>query len=157
MKRNLLATLMLIAATSAWATDRENEGHRSNGAAYSTSQSAAVGLGGSGVGYGGSSTVGGQTVSVIEDHDYPHIPVSSAIAPSVTSNVVCPIVTPSSKAGSVWFASASGTTGTTLNAICVAFHLNQPAVVEKMACNASKEYYEANCTCSDSCMPPETK
>ena len=68
---------------------------------------------------------------------------SSAISPSLTQFDVCPIVSPSSKAASVFIASVSGTTGTTLNPICVAWHLQQPKIVHQMACNASDEYRKA--------------
>lgn len=128
-----LALIAALFTTSAWAGGEHSAPTPSPAASMLQSQNA----------YGGSA---GVSVNV-EGDDYPHIPVSSAIAPSVTSNVICPIVTPSSKAGSVWFFSGSGTTGTTLNAICVAFHLNQPEVVERMTCQASKEYRDANPHC----------
>jgi hypothetical protein len=149
MKRNLLLTVLLMLNTAAFAGNDSSHGNHggNSGGGFLGNVSATA---------GSTATASNGPVSVsVDGDDYGHIPVSSAIAPSVSSNVTCPIVTPSSKAGSVWFFSGSGTTGTTLNAICVAFHLNQPQVVEKMTCNASKEYYEANCTCSDSCMPPE--
>jgi hypothetical protein len=76
-------------------------------------------------------------------------PVSSAIAPSVSSNVDCPIVSPASKAGSIWPLSLSGTTGVTLNPICVAYHLGQTKLVEEIACRQSVEYRAANANCEE--------
>ena len=67
----------------------------------------------------------------------------SAIAPSVSQYSDCPIVSPASKAGSVFFFSGSGTTGTTINGICVAKYLQQEALVQQMACDGSAEYKAA--------------
>ena len=69
---------------------------------------------------------------------------SSAIAPSLSQYSDCPIVSPSSKAGSVFFFSGSGTTGQTINGICVAKYLNEIDVMRKIACSNSREYHDAN-------------
>ena len=68
----------------------------------------------------------------------------SAIAPSVSQNAECPIVSPASKAGSVFFFSGSGTTGQTINGICVAVYLGEIDIVRKIACSNNREYHEAN-------------
>ena len=68
----------------------------------------------------------------------------SAIAPSVSQNAECPIVSPASKAGSVFFFSGSGTTGQTINGICVAVYLGEIDIVRKIACSNNREYHDAN-------------
>ena len=69
---------------------------------------------------------------------------SSAIAPSLSQYSDCPIISPSSKAGSVFFLSGSGTTGQTINGICVAKYLNEIEVMRKIACSNSRDYHDAN-------------
>ena len=69
---------------------------------------------------------------------------SSAYAPSVSQYSDCPIVSPASKAGSVFFFSGSGTTGQTINGICVAKFLGEIDVMRKIACSNSREYHDAN-------------
>ena len=69
---------------------------------------------------------------------------SSAYAPSLSQYSDCPIVSPASKAGSVFFFSGSGTTGQTINGICVAKYLNEIDVMRKIACSTSREYHDAN-------------
>ena len=71
---------------------------------------------------------------------------SSAIAPSLSQYSDCPIVSPASKAGSVFFFSGSGTTGQTINGICVAKFLGEIDVMRKIACSNSREYHDANIT-----------
>lgn len=157
MKYTILA-LALLAAFNASATGNECRGNCTGGSTTHFNQAQSMLQGQThynavqthSTSNGGISTSnsGGNSINVQgDDVTFPKI-ANSAIAPSVTSNVICPIVSPSSKAGSVWFASASGTTGTTLNAICVAFHLNQPAVVEAMTCNADSAYRKANPNCA---------
>ena len=68
----------------------------------------------------------------------------SAIAPSVSQNAECPIVSPASKAGSVFFFSGSGTTGQTINGICVAVYLGEIDIVRKIACSNNRDYHDAN-------------
>ena len=74
--------------------------------------------------------------------------VPSAIAPSVSNSQACPMVTMGSKAGSVFFLSASGTHEPSIVPICVAWHLKQLDVVEKMTCAISQAYAKANPVCS---------
>ena len=68
----------------------------------------------------------------------------SAIAPSVSQYSDCPIVSPASKAGSVFFLSGSGTTGATINGICVAMYLGEIDVMRKIACSNNRDYHDAN-------------
>jgi hypothetical protein len=58
----------------------------------------------------------------------------SAIAPSVSSSVICPMVVPQSKAFSVFLLSVSKTDGVALVPICVAHHMKQPLIVQALAC-----------------------
>ena len=74
--------------------------------------------------------------------------VPTAIAPSVNTSIVCPMVLQGSKAGSVFFISLSGTHQADLVPICVAWHLGQKDVVERIACNASPDYAKANPGCA---------
>jgi hypothetical protein len=72
---------------------------------------------------------------------------SSAIAPNVNTNIICPMVMQGSKAGSVFFASASGTHEPSIVAICVAYQLGQYDVVEQMTCDANPSYRKNNPNC----------
>ena len=69
---------------------------------------------------------------------------ASALAPSVSQYSECPIVSPASKAGSVFFFSGSGTTGQTINGICVAMYLGEIDVMRKIACSNNRDYHDAN-------------
>lgn len=145
MKRLLLVSL-LFATCNAHAFGGYNNG-------APNANAGAIGLGvGVGVGTGGNATgVGGNVDSNVnvEAADYGDLrQVPPAIAPSVFNTNICPIVVQGSAAGSVFFFSGSGTTDPKLVAICVAYHLNQPEVVEAMTCNASKEYRQANPNCA---------
>ncbi len=83
--------------------------------------------------------------NTIEASDYSDLRiVPPAIAPSVTNSVICPIITQGSKAGSVFFFSGSGTTSPNINAICLAWHSNNNALVHAIACNQSSDYKKAN-------------
>lgn len=79
--------------------------------------------------------------------------VPSAIAPSVNTSIICPMVMQGSKAGSVFFFSGSGTHQPDIVPLCVAWHLKQFSVVEKMTCSASKEYAAANPACKSEKTP----
>ena len=81
-------------------------------------------------------TIGGS------DIDYPKI-APSAIAPGAYSATVCPIVTPSTKAMSVFFMSLSGTTGVTINGICAAYHEKDYDLVHQIACDEDSGYRRA--------------
>ena len=69
---------------------------------------------------------------------------SSAIAPAVTQYTDCPVISPASKAASIFPISLSGTTGTTLNAFCIAMYFGETDVMHKIACSNSREYHDAN-------------
>ena len=73
--------------------------------------------------------------------------IPSAIAPSVNSSQICPMVMQGSKAGSVFFFSGSGTHQPDIVPLCVAWHLDQIDVVERMTCEASMAYRRANPNC----------
>lgn len=73
--------------------------------------------------------------------------VPTAIAPSVNNSQICPMVMQGSKAGSVFFFSASGTHNPDIVALCVAWHLDQLDVVERITCEASPAYRRANPNC----------
>lgn len=87
---------------------------------------------------------GGNSSTVVQGDDvtFPKI-ANSAIAPSVSTNVICPMISNGSKAFSVFFLSASGTTGSSINGLCVAYHLQQYDVVKQIACNENAEYKKA--------------
>ena len=74
-------------------------------------------------------------------------PVSSAISPAVDVNIICPVITVGGHA--VQFIGFGGsTTGkANVNAICMAYHLGQIDVVEKMLCATDVEYKKANVNC----------
>jgi len=93
----------------------------------------------------GGQGIGGNSTTTVEAADYGDLRiVPPAIAPSINTNVICPMVAQGSKAGSVFFFSGSGTHSPEIVAVCVAWHMKQYDVVERMTCKASKEYREAN-------------
>ena len=154
MKQNLLFAALLAVTFNSYASERGNPSQggqaSSNAAAGSLAVSGATALSSSGAlasSGGGSASVGSVTVNG-DDYDAKRIPVASAIAPNLTQNIICPIITPNSHA--VQFLVFGGsTTGTqSLNAICVAYQLKQYIIMEKMTCAASKEYAKANPACS---------
>jgi len=111
----------------------------------SRAEANALGLG---VGQGGQGGLGGAAVINNEAANYSDLRiVPPAIAPSVSHNIICPMVMQGSKAGSFFFFSGSGTHEPDLVPICIAFHLRQPDVVEAIACAGSKEYRKANGNC----------
>jgi phage tail sheath gpL-like len=154
MKQNLLlgALLAVISISFAHATGNENGGeHRPNagGGSSATAIAGAQALSISGalaLGGGASVQTGATSVNVSENQNDHIIPVASAIAPNIHTSVDCPIISQSSHAVQllVFGGSTSGTTS--VNPICVAYHLGQTAVVEKMACKY-KEYADANPNC----------
>jgi hypothetical protein len=130
----LLAGLFLMASVTSHATDSTNI---TNIGASGVIQSR-IGVG----------AYGGQVTNSIEAADMGDLRiVPSAIAPSINTGVICPMVMQGSKAGSVFFFSGSGTHAPDIVPICVAWHLGQKDVVEKMTCSASKEYAKANPNC----------
>lgn len=126
MNKTLL-TIALLTAISAQATDysplTQQQFQQANGGSANT----------------GNVTVGGW--------DGEKNPVSSAIAPSITQNAICPIITPNSHAFQVLVFGGSTTGGQSLNAECVAWHLGQRDVLERMTCDKSAEYRKANKAC----------
>jgi hypothetical protein len=88
----------------------------------------------------------GGSSSVNYDNDT-KMPASSAVAPSVSSFVKCPIATQESKAFSVLIFSASGTTGVSFHGLCYAIERGDWETATKMMCDADKEYAKANAKC----------
>ncbi len=82
-----------------------------------------------------------------DDHDSHRIPVSSAIAPGAYTSVICPIISPSSHAVQFLVFGGSTTGKSNVNAICVAFHLQQFDVVQRMMCELDAGYRKANGGC----------
>lgn len=155
MKQNLLLAALLAVTFNSYATERSNPSQggqaSSNAAAGSLAVAGAAALSSSGAtasSGGGSASVGDLTVNG-DDYDAKRIPVSSAIAPNTHQNGDCPFISPSTKAIQLPFAGGSGTTGVTLNTICVAKWLGQHEVVERMACNADAAYRKANPNCGE--------
>ncbi len=139
MKHTIL-TIALLTALNANATGYDQSTNANAGAvALSGSISSAT----------GGSASNGNTSAYVGGYDAEKNAVHSAIAPSITQNAICPIITPNSHA--VQFLVFGGsTTGTqSLNAICVAYHLGQTVVVERMACNADAAYRKANPNCGE--------
>ncbi len=95
---------------------------------------------------GGTSDANSDSISSIH-YSNKRNPVSSAIAPAVDVNIICPVITVGGHA--VQFIGFGGsTTGkANVNAICMAYHLGQVDVVEKMLCNTDVEYKKANVNC----------
>lgn len=147
MRRNFILIALLALSFNAYATEREKEnGSVTNVNASATSQSIAGAMalsGSASFGVGGSAN---NSVNVDNGNDR-IIPVSSAIAPNLSQNVICPIISPSSHAVQLLILGGSTTGSQKLNSICVAFHLQQFGVVEKMTCKADKAYREANPNC----------
>lgn len=176
MKKSVLILALMLATGSAYATPLVDNSVNSSATAsaaanalQSQSQNAyggaggaggkggaggvGVGIGGTGIGgVGVGGSVGDTTLNSstnVEAGDYGDLKiVPPAIAPSVGNNVICPMVIQGSKALSIFLISVSGTHGADLVPICIAHHLGQRDVVEKMTCNASKEYAKANPNCA---------
>lgn len=135
----MLITVLLVMSMGAFAKDNSGSGSSSQDQiqlqGQEQYQSQYVKVSGSSATAGGSSS----SVSINQDRT-----ASSAIAPSVSQYSDCPIVSPSSKAGSIFLFSASGTTGQSINGICVAKFLGETDVMRKIACANSKDYHDAN-------------
>lgn len=140
---------LFIAITMALTINANATGLAPQPTAHASAAASAFGVG-VGIGQGGAGGQSGSVTSTInQNSDYGDLKiVPSAIAPSVSMNVICPMVQQGSKAGSVFFASVSGTTSAEIVPICVAWQLKQLDVVEKMTCAASKEYALANVNCT---------
>jgi hypothetical protein len=105
---------------------------------------------GVGVGLGGDGgSVGNTSINTVQEAaDYSDLRiVPPAIAPNINTNIICPMVMQGSKAGSVFFFSGSGTHAPDIIPICVAWHLKQFEVVERMTCEKSESYRKANSNC----------
>jgi hypothetical protein len=134
MKQLLVILSLMVASSMATAGEREHGGGSTAvaGAAASASSSATA------AGGAGGSVEGGRSLLLAA----PSMP-----APAVT-NIGCPPVVIGSDGISFVVVGWSGTKEPKLVAFCVAMALNQPAVAETIACNASKEYRAANPACS---------
>lgn len=154
MKKVLLASVLAtltLATPTTYATDLNVNSNNSSSASVRTTTTlnnttlqAQQALGGAG-GFGGA----GGNVSINNPApDFGDLRiVPPAIAPSINTSIICPMVMQGSKAGSVFFFSGSGTHAPDIVPLCVAWHLNQKDVVEKLTCQASKEYAKANPNC----------
>lgn len=158
-----LIGIVLIAVASFMFINKANAGNLGNpnpppfqgggdATAKATATGVGVGVGQGGAGGAGGAGYGGAGGSVSYNSEAPDYGdlriVPPAIAPSVGNNVICPMVSQGSKAGSVFFFSASGTHHPKIVDICVAWHLGQKEVVERMACNSSEAYRAANPNCT---------
>jgi hypothetical protein len=134
--KSLIAGLFLATSMTANATNYGNplqESSAVSSAAQAQTQESAA------------SAQGGNS-SVNVDNDT-KMPASSAIAPSVSSFVKCPIATQESKAFSVLIFSASGTTGVSFHGLCYAIERGDWETATKMMCDADKAYAKANPKC----------
>ena len=141
---NKLLLLALFFTTTAFASPGNDGcvGNCGNNGGGSEVTNTAVGVG-----------VAGSSASVNVEGDKVDIPktASSAVAPSVSQGTTCPIVSPSSKAASVFFISGSGTSGTTVNGICVAWHNNDDELVHQISCDSDSSYRRAVTKLGRSC------
>lgn len=94
-----------------------------------------------------SNTSSGGNSSVNVDNDT-RMPASSAIAPSVGTSNNCLIATPSSAAVNILFGGVSKTTGFHYSGLCLAYRMNDMALVEKLMCLEDKNYAKLNSKCS---------
>lgn len=133
MKHTLL-TLALLTSLNANATGYDQSTNANAGAvALSGAISSAT----------GGSASNGNTSAYVGGYDAEKNAVHSAIAPSQSVNNDCQIATPQSKAISVIFASISGTTGVTVNALCLAYRQGDKELTHQIACNTVPEYKKA--------------
>ncbi len=146
-----ILTLSLLTAFSAHAT---NYGNPLQGASAS-SNSAAIAVqeqalqnqvNVQGASNGAMSNSNGD-ITLQNNYDSARIPVSSAIAPSLMQNVICPIISPNSHAVQFLLFGGSTTGSQSLNAECVAYHLGQKEILEQMTCAKSEAYRKANPNC----------
>jgi hypothetical protein len=133
MKAIVLAILLSSISLSALATPPSHGGHALVSSSSSQQEQVANG--------GDSSN---QNSVTIEGDETSRLPVSTAIAPSVSTFADCQIATPSSKAISLWLISLSGTTGVNYNDLCYAYKRGQYDVADKLMCGYSQAYKAAN-------------
>lgn len=155
MKQSALL-ILLLTALSANATDNSRDEHNPNtnaiAGANAAANAAANALAGatalsgstsySGIGsVNAGSTTANNSVSV--DNGGERIPVSSAIAPNITQNAICPIITGNSHAVQFLFFGGSTSGGQSLNPLCLAYHQGDKELVNQIACNTSSDYKKA--------------
>ena len=89
---------------------------------------------------GGSGGSGGYVN--FESHDHKQ-PVSSAIAPAVSINEACPVVTVGGHAAQVFGFGISTTGIPNINSFCAAMMLKQYGIAQQMLCNSDSSYRKA--------------
>ena len=77
-----------------------------------------------------------------ESHDHKQ-PVSSAIAPAVSINEVCPVVTVGGHAAQVFGFGVSTTGVQQINAYCAAILMKEYAIARQILCNSDTSYKKA--------------
>ena len=77
-----------------------------------------------------------------ESHDHKQ-PVSSAIAPAVSINEVCPVVTVGGHAAQVFGFGVSTTGVQQINAYCAAILMKEYAIARQILCNSDSSYKKA--------------
>ena len=77
-----------------------------------------------------------------ESHDHKQ-PVSSAIAPDVNINEVCPALTVGGHAAQVFGFGVSTTGVQQINAFCAAILMKEYAIAKQMLCNSDSSYKKA--------------
>ena len=137
-KNKLALALLTVLSTTAFAGEREHRQPSPVGLTQAQLQLQSQEQ------YQGQSQTGSTASSTTDIHTSVPRTAASAIAPSVSQYSDCPIVSPASKAGSVFFFSGSGTTGQTINGICVAMYLGEIDVMRKIACSNNRDYHDAN-------------
>lgn len=130
--KKLTVLIALMFATSAMATEREDDDSGSN-RNQSQSQTA----------NGGNALISGVSASSAVNYNDERNPVSSAIAPNVNVGVDCPVITVGSHAAQLFFFGGSTTGIASVNPLCAAIKLNQPAVAQQILCNTNAEYKKA--------------
>lgn len=94
-----------------------------------------------------SNNITGTSPSIINFNADSTHDASTAIAPNVTNNVKCPIISQDSKGFSVFFASFSGTTGYSVVGLCYALERGDFVTADKMMCDLDKVYAKSNVKC----------
>lgn len=154
MKYTIL-TLALLAAFNANATGNECRGNCTGGSTTHLSQAQSMLQGQTqynalqvqGATNGAiSNTSAGGNSSVNVDNDT-KMPASSAIAPSVGTSNNCLIATPASAAVNILFGGVSKTTGFHYSGLCLAYRMNDMALVERLMCLEDKNYAKLNPKC----------
>lgn len=137
MKKTLIIALLSTLSLSAFAEGGERGGWSPSVTNTNTNTNSSS----------STSYSGGNSQSVGYNNNYERNPVASAIAPNVYNSVICPIINQSSHAAQTIIFGGSTTGIPTVNAICVAYNLNQADVVERMTCASDSAYKKANPNC----------